>query len=91
MASLLGNLFSSNSSGLANQLFYWSDTSNQFPFGIDPADDKHSRYKSKNLKEYSKPEFKLDDDLLPKEMVPYAVMCPKEDIKSRVAAYLKVA
>lgn len=50
--------------------------------------ESHDRYKKRNLKEYSTPEFSKIKDILPKHMVPHAVLCPKEDIKSRVEAYL---
>ncbi len=49
---------------------------------------KNPRYEKLNLKEYSKPEFSKIKNILPKDMVPHAVMCPKEDIKNRIMAYL---
>ena len=60
--------------------------------GVDPAiiaDDIPGTRKRRNLKEYSDIKFKPSEELLPKDMVPAAVMCPPADIKERVAAYLK--
>lgn len=51
-------------------------------------DSPYTRYKKLKLKEYSTPEFSSIKDILPKDMVPHAVMCPKEDIKNRIEAYL---
>lgn len=53
---------------------------------VDPA---LAKYRNRKLNEYSDVKFAASEDLLPKDMVPAAVMCPAEHIAGRVAAYLK--
>lgn len=55
---------------------------------IDPPDEVHGKYKKRKLKEYADPDFSKVKDILPKDMVPHAVMCPKEDVKARINSYL---
>lgn len=57
-------------------------------FTISPEYFDNNRYKNRNLKEYSTPEFHKIKDILPKDIAPHAVLCPKEDIKSRIESYL---
>jgi len=47
------------------------------------------RTKSRNLKQYTNPDFSKVKDILPKHLELGAAMLPKEDVKSRIAEYLK--